>query len=117
MGVDIEFTNNFLVCEEGNDDFGFGFEGTGKITGVGGNIVDDNGLARGSGATNTLIEGDAGVRGHGALERAEDKDVAVGFLFEHVETNPIVASELFMKDGDDALHERVGRSGFRGESV
>ena len=38
---------------------------------------------------------------HGALEGAENEDVAVPFLFEHVKANPVVTRELVVKKCDD----------------
>ena len=35
VGVDVEFTDDFAVNEDGDDDFGFGFEGAGEIAGIG----------------------------------------------------------------------------------
>jgi hypothetical protein len=100
VGVDIEFSRNFAANNDGDNDLGFSFKGTGEIARVGGDVIDDDRFAGGcGGATDALIERDAGVRGHGALEGAEYEDVAVPFPFEHVEANPIVASELFMKEG------------------
>ena len=117
MGVDVEFTDDFAMDEYGDDDFGFGFEGAGEIAGVGADVVDDDGFtAGGSGAADALVKGDAGVGRHGALERAEDEGVAA-FPFEHVEADPVVAGELFVKKSDDGFHEGfAGRGGF-GERV
>jgi len=118
VGVDVEFARNFAVNKNRDDNLRFGLERASEITWVSGNVIDDNGFAARSGGTaDALIERDACVRRHGALEGAEDEYVVVRFFFEHVEANPVVACELFMKDGNDALHEGVGRSGFRGERV
>ena len=43
--VDVEFSGDLATDEYGDDDFGFGFERTGKIAGIGADIVDDNGFA------------------------------------------------------------------------
>ena|SRR5271157_14403 len=118
MRVDVEFARNFVVKKNRDDNLGFGLDRASEITRVGGNVIDDNGSACGrGGSADALIEGDACVRRHGAPEGAKDKHVAVRFFFEHVEANPIVACELFVKHGNDALHEVAGRSGFRGERV
>ena len=104
MGVDVEFADDFAADEDGNDDFGFGFEGAGEVAGVGVNVVDDDGSAAGgSGAADALVEGNAGVGRHGAFEGAEDERVAA-FPFEHVEADPVVAGELFVEEGDDGFH-------------
>src|SRR5271165_621804 len=72
-------------------------------------FADDDGFAGGSGgATDALVERDAGVRGHGAAEGTEDEHVAVVILFEQVEADPVVASEFGVEKGDDILHEGVG---------
>jgi hypothetical protein len=116
VGVDVEFADDFAVEKNGNDDFGFGFEGAGEIAWVGMDIIDDDGLAGGgSGATDALIKRDAGVTSDGALEVAEDEDV--GFLFEHVEADPVVASELFVEESDHGFHEGFGGGGRLGEGV
>ena len=118
VGVDVEFPDDIAVNEDGNDDFGFGFERAGEVAGIGVNVVDDDGFASGgSGAADTLMKRDAGVGRHSALEGAEDEDVAVRFFFQHVEADPVVARELFVKQRDDGFHEGVGgRRGF-GERV
>jgi hypothetical protein len=118
VGVDVEFANDFGMYKDGNDDFGFGLEGAGKIAGIGRNVIDDDGFTGGSGgATDALIEGDARVRGHGAFKGTEDQDVAIGSFFEHVEANPVVAHEPFVEQSDDALHESLRRSGGGSERV
>lgn len=109
VGVDVEFAGNFTVDEDGDDDFRFGLEGAGQIARVDGNVINDNGLTSGRGrAADSLIERDARVRSHGALEWAEDEHVAIRFFFEHIKANPVVAREFSMKGGNDALHEGFG---------
>ena len=116
--VDIEFADHFAANENGNDDFGFGFEGTSEIAGIGTDVVNNDGFAGGGrGATDALIQRDARVGSHGALEGTEHEDVAIGFLFEHVETNPVVTSELLVQEGGDAFHETFGGGGGFGELV
>ena len=117
VGVDVEFADDFAADEDGDDDFGFGFEGAGEIARVGVDVVNDDGFAAGGcGAADTLVERNAGVRRHGAFEGAEDERVAA-FPFEHVEADPVVAGELFVKKSDDGFHEGfAGRGGF-GERV
>ena len=118
VGVDIEFAGNFTVNEDGDNDFGFGFEGAGEIAGIGIDVVDDDGFAGGSGGTtDALIEGNASVRRHGAFEGAENEDVAIGFFFEHVKANPIVTGELLVEDCDNTLHERFGGGRSFGEGI
>ena len=118
VGIDIEFTDHFAVDEDGDDDFGLGFEGAGEIAGIAGDVVNDDGhAATGSGAANALVERDAGVWRHGALEGAEDEDIASWFMLEHVEANPIVFGELAVKERDDVCHEGFGGRGGDGQSV
>jgi len=118
VGVDVEFADDFVVDEDGDDDFGFGFEGAGEVAGIGINIIDDDGLAGGGGsAADALVERNAGVGGHGALEGAEDENVVVAFLFEQVEANPVVASKLFVEERDDILHEGFGGIGGFGKGI
>jgi len=117
VGVDVEFADDFAADKDGNDDFGFGFEGAGEVAGVGVDVVDDDGFAAGGrGAADPLVERYARVRRHGALERAEDEHVAA-FPFEDVEADPVVAGELFMKQGDDGFHESFAGYGGPGECV
>ncbi len=118
VGVDIEFTGDFAVMEDGDDDFGFGFEGAGEIAGIAADVVNDDGhAATGSGTANALVERDTSVGRHGALEGAEDEDIAIGFLFEHVEANPIVFDELAVKERDDVFHQGFAGSGGDGQAV
>ena len=114
VGVDVEFAGDFPVDEDGYDDFGSGFERAGEITGIGVDVIHDDGFAaRSSGAANALIERDARVGRHGAFKRAENKDVAA-FFFQHVKANPIVFGELLVQQSDNGFHERfAGRGGFR----
>jgi hypothetical protein len=80
--VNIEFARNFAVDEDGNDNFGLGFERTGEIAGIGIDVVHDDRLSRGSCcATNPLVEGNPRVRGHGALERTKHENVSSIFFF------------------------------------
>jgi hypothetical protein len=117
VGVDVEFADNSAADKDGDDDFGFGFDGAGEIARVGIDVVDDDGFAAGGrGAADALVEGNAGVGRHGAFERAEDERVAA-FPFEHVEADPVVAGELFVEKGDDGFHERFAGWGGLGERV
>jgi hypothetical protein len=110
VGVDVEFADDFAALEDGDDDFGFGFDGAGEITGIGGDVIDDDGFAGGSsGTADALIERDASVRGHGAFEGTEDENGRLSSLLEHVEADPVVAGEFAVEQGDDLSHE-----GFRG---
>jgi hypothetical protein len=112
VGVDVEFADDFAVSIDGHNDFGFGFERASQVTGVGVDVIDDDGFATGSrGAADSLVEGNAFVGRHGAFEGAKDEYVVIPFLREHVETDPIVSSEFFVEESDDAFHEGVGRSG------
>ncbi len=118
VGVNVEFTGDFAMNEDGDDDFGFGFERAGEVAGIAADVVNDDGLARaGSGAANALVERDAGVGRHGAVEGAENEDVAIGFLFEQVEAHPVVFGELAVKERDDAFHQGFAGSGCDGQSV
>ena len=117
VGVDVEFADDFAADEDGDDDFGFGFEGAGEIARVGVDVVDDDGFTGGGrGAADALIEGNAGVGRHGAFEGAEDERVA-SFPFEHVEADPVVAGELFVEKRDDGFHQRLAGCGGLGERV
>jgi hypothetical protein len=118
VGVDVEFAGDFVVDEDGNDDFGFGFERAGEVTGIGIDVVDDDSISGGgSGAADALMERDARVGSHAAFEGTEDEDIVVPFPFEHVEADPIVVSEFFVKKGDDAFHDGFGVGGRNGEAI
>jgi hypothetical protein len=118
VGVDVEFADDFAAGEDGDDDFGFGFERASEIAGVGVDVVDDDGFAGGSGGpADALVERDAGVGRHGAFEGAEDEDVLIGVFFEHVKADPVVAGEFFVEEGDDGFHEGVGVWGRAGKGV
>ena len=118
VGVDVEFASDFAVNENGDDDFGFGFKGAGEIAGIVADVVDNDGLASaGSCATDALVERDTGVRRHGALEGAEDEDVAISLFFEHVEANPVVFGEPGVKECNDVEHQGCGGSSGDGEGV
>jgi len=117
VGIDVEFADDFAADEDGDDDFGFGFEGAGEIAGVGIDVVDDDDFAAGdSGAADALVEGNAGVGRHRAFEGAEDERFA-SFPFEHVEADPVVAGEFFVEKGDDGFHEGFAGYGGFGERV
>ena len=45
MGVDVELASNFSVYEDGDDNFGFGFDGAGEIARVVIDVVDYDSLA------------------------------------------------------------------------
>jgi len=106
VGVDVEFADDFAADEDGDDDFGFGFERAGEVAGIGVDVVNDDGFAAGGrGPADALVKRDAGVGRHGAFEGAEDECVA-SFPFEHVEADPVVAGEFFVEKGDDGFHER-----------
>jgi len=118
VAVNIELADNFLFNEDGDHDFRFGFEGTGEVSRVGADVVNDDSLAGGRrGAADTLIQGNARVRGHGAAKGAENQNFLRTVFFEHVETYPVVTQHFLVQEFGDALHQ-IPR-GFRagGEGV
>jgi len=118
MRVDVEFADNFAVNEDGDHDFGFRFKRTREIAGIGIDVVDDDGLAHRDGsAANALVQRDARVGSRGAHEWAENENVWVTILFEHIKADPIVTGEFFVKESDDAFHESIGGVGGNGERV
>jgi len=118
VGVNVEFTNDFAVDEDGDNDLGFGFERAGEIAGIAGDIVNDKGhAAAGSGTANALVERDACVGRHGALEGAENEDIAFRFVRKHVKADPIVFGELMVEQRDDVLHQSFGRTSGNGQSI
>jgi hypothetical protein len=57
VAVDIEFANYFAVDEDGDYDFGFGFERAGEVARVGVDVVDHDGFATGGGGSaDALVE-------------------------------------------------------------
>ena len=116
VGVDIKFASDFAMNEDGDNNFRFGFEGTGEIAGVGIDVVDDDGFAGGGcGATDTLIERNASVGSRSALEGPQDE--GIGVLLQHVKADPVIVGQLFVEESDDPLHENFGRSGRFCESI
>ena len=116
--VYVEFADDFAVGEDGDDDFGFGFERAGEIARVCVDVVDNDGFSGGCGGpADALVKRNAGVGRHGAFEGTEDEDVRARFLFEHVEANPVVARELFVEERHNAFHESVRVGGAFGEGV
>jgi len=110
VGVDIEFADNLVVNEDGDNNFGFGFKGAGEIAGIGIDVMDNDGLTRGGGgAADALVKRNAGMGSHGALERTKNENVVVPFFFQQIEANPIVSCDLLVEERNDALHESVGR--------
>jgi hypothetical protein len=118
VGIDVEFAGDLVADEDRDDDFRFGFEGTGEIAAIGIDVINHDGFTTGGGgATDTLIERDPGVGSHGALEGAENEDVVITFLFEHVETDPVVTGEPFAEEGYDGVHESVSGCGSYSECI
>jgi len=92
MRVDVEFTSNFAVNKDGDDNFGFSLNRTGEIPRIGIHVVNHDGFACGGrSTTDPLIERNACVRRHCAFERTEDEHVVIAFPFQHVEADPVVA--------------------------
>jgi hypothetical protein len=118
MGIDVEFTGDPAVGEDGSNDFGFSVERTGEVARVGIDVVHNDGFTVGSGgAADALIQRDAGVGSHRAFERPENEHVAVPFFLEHVEADPVVAGKFSMEERDDSFHERFARGAGRGEGI
>jgi hypothetical protein len=110
--INVEFADDLAVDKYRDNDFGFGFERAGEIAGIGADVVYDDGCAGGSrGAADALVERNASVRRHCALEGAEGEHVAIAFLFEHVEADPVVAGEVFMEERNDGFHQGAGGCG------
>jgi len=116
--INVEFADDFAMDKHGNDDFGPGLEGTGEITWIGIDVIDEDSTPGGGcGAANSPVERDAGVVRRSPFERSEGQDILAAVFFNHVEADPIVASEFFMEERNDALHESVRRIGGFGESL
>src|ERR1700680_583930 len=72
VAVDIQLSYHFSINKYWHYDFRLGFQGTRQIARILADIVDHDGLTAGRCRTaNSLIERNARVRGHSALERAE----------------------------------------------
>lgn len=72
VAVDIEFSHHFAVGENRYYDLGFGLERTGKVARIFADVIDHDSLSAGSRrAANPLVQGNAGMRRHGAFKRAQ----------------------------------------------
>jgi len=83
------------------------------------NVIDDDGFACGSGGSaDTLVEGDAGVRRHGAAIGSEDENgFDAGKLLQHVKAYPVVAQDVVMKELHDGFEKIVGGTGRGGKRI
>jgi len=116
--VDVEFTHDLIANKNRNDNFGFGFERAREIAGIGLHVVHDDGLAGGRRSTaDTLIKRNTNMWRHGAFERTKHEDIAITFLFEHVESDPVVPREFFMEQANDAAHQLFGRTRRDGKRI
>jgi hypothetical protein len=83
VAFDVEFGGQFLVYEDGDDDFRFYERRACEITGIGGNVLDDDDFAGGGrGAAESPVEGNAGVGRKAACVRSDDEIAGVGGIDE-----------------------------------
>src|SRR3984893_15025050 len=108
VAVDIQLTCDFSVDEDGDHDFGFSFERAGEITRVFADIVNHNGLATGGcGATNALVERNAGVGRVRAVESTQHQHRGLSAGLEHVKARPVVLEHAFPQTLYHLPHEIV----------
>jgi hypothetical protein len=113
VAFDVEFGGQFLIYENGDDDFRFYERRACEITGIGGDVLDNDDFAGGgSGAAESGVERDASVGREAAGVGTDDEVVGVGGIDE-IKTCPVVTSHFLVKALGHQLHEGVGGgSGF-----
>lgn len=104
VAVNVELTDDFSLRENRNDDFGFGFNRAGQVAGILVHVIHDHSAAAGRcGAADALIQRDARVRCHASAKRAENEHVGI-ICVDHIEADPVVASQFFVQQRDDGVH-------------
>lgn len=79
VAVNIKLTDDLLFDKDGDNDFGLGFERTGQVARVGGDVVDDDSLAGGSsGTADALVQRNASTQILNSVANATDRVVLTG---------------------------------------
>lgn len=108
IAFDVEFGGQFLIYENGDDDFRLHQRRAREITRIFRDILNhDNFATGGSGAAQSPVEGNAGVRREAAGVRSDDEIAGVGGIDE-IKTCPVVTSHFLVKALGHQLHEGVG---------
>src|SRR5690242_5088449 len=114
MAVDIQFAGHLAADEYRHHDFRFGFGGAGEITAVHAHVIDYHCLSGRSGrAANTLIQWNAGMRRHGALQGPQDQHAGLRvhrFLLQHVEAHPVVLEHAIVQQLHYFPHQVIHRA-------
>src|SRR5215472_17659797 len=104
IAFDVDFRRDAILDEDRDHDIGLHHLRT-DVAGIGGNVVDYYGLARGrGGAAQSSIERNALVRSEAARMGPEHQDRGDGVLHQ-VEAYPVVTRYLLMQMAGDVLHE------------
>src|SRR5580658_6001542 len=113
VALDVEFTNEFVHYEDGDNDLTLHQGRSGKITWIFCNIMHDHGLpACGCGPAESGVEGNASVGRKAARERPDQQDAGVRRIDE-IKPYPVITSHLFVQTLRDTRHDGLGcRSGF-----
>ncbi len=111
VAFDVKEAGERAFGEERNHHFGFDHVGAGEIAGVVGDVLNDDGFARGSGGSaEAAAERDALVGGKAADVGANDEIAGIGFVGK-IEADPVVAGHGLVETLGDLLHEGIGGGG------
>src|SRR5580658_11346909 len=109
VALDVEFTNEFVHYEDGDNDLTLHQGRSGKITWIFCNIMHHNGLpACGCGPAESGVEGNASVGREAARERPDQQDAGVRRIDE-IKPYPVITSHLFVQTLRDMRHDGLGR--------
>src|ERR1700757_287837 len=97
--IDIELTHYVSMGKYGNHNLRFRFQRTRQVARIFADIVHDYGLsARSRSAADALIEWNASVRRHRALESAKDENRRLCPGLQHIESHPVVLQHTVGKN-------------------
>ena len=110
MAVDIEFADDFAMHKHGHNDFGFGFEGTGEVTGILTHVVYYDCLAHWKRPRRKCLDS---VECECAASwpprngpRTSTRRLRVHrVLLQHVEANPVVLQHAIVQQLCHGLHQ------------
>jgi hypothetical protein len=107
--VDIDFADHPPTRVDGHNNLGSCLDGTGKIPGIGVDIIDDDSFtALNCGSTDTFTNRDSCMWGWVANERSNDQHLSVGWV-EHIKTHPAEVSETLCHTLNDASFQILKR--------